>query len=384
MSTGIALREQPSLPEAIERALVGGDLSSLTVDQRWILYKAKCAAAGLDPASRPFIYIEVYDSMLKRKKLILYAPKECAEMLNQIHGISHTPCGSSHDEKEGLYEVTVQATARDGRTNFDVGIVSTRKTDGEKLVGADLANARMKATTKAKRRVTLSICGLGGIVDESELDTMTVTRECTETGELKAIDNGSGYARGTYASPDKVDKWLVRARQFLDQRNQRWLDHWSMIFKGDIPKDIHELCRIFQLDNHLVKWAVKVGHLKQGSIAEDGLREHQLGKLTALLFFGKKSVQEDLIKECHRYVDDLERVALQAIAKNLKPCRHMTNGHRLKQHSILFADRRILKVSSIEEYAIHDRRFFKRYFTCDNRTRDRAESRKRCDRFPAR
>ncbi|EOV0478051.1 hypothetical protein ACOIM4_001927, partial [Campylobacter coli] len=37
------------------------------------------------------------------------------------------------------------------------------------LGGDNLANAIMKAITKAKRRVTLSICGLG-MLDESELD----------------------------------------------------------------------------------------------------------------------------------------------------------------------------------------------------------------------
>ena len=35
----------------------------------------------------------------------------------------------------------------------------------------DLANAFMKAETKAKRRVTLSICGLG-ILDETEIETI--------------------------------------------------------------------------------------------------------------------------------------------------------------------------------------------------------------------
>src|SRR5690606_33168556 len=37
--------------------------------------------------------------------------------------------------------------------------------------GEDLANALMKAETKAKRRATLSICGLG-ILDETEIDDM--------------------------------------------------------------------------------------------------------------------------------------------------------------------------------------------------------------------
>ncbi len=316
MATGLAVREQPSLPEAIERALVGGDLSSLTVDQRWILYKAKCTAAGLDPASRPFIYIEVWDPQNKRKKLILYAPKECAEMLNQIHGISHTPCGSNHDEKHGLYEVTCQATARDGRTNFDVGIVPTRNKDGDSLTGADLANARMKATTKAKRRVTLSICGLGGIVAEEELDTMTVSRECTETGELKAVDNESGHGRGQFASEVDAQKWLARAEAFLQKRLDRWRDHWASVFDNNVPSDVHDPCNIFQLDAHLVKEAIEIGHLKPGSTDEKGLKRHQLGKLTGILWLHRgKKVQQWMVEECNRYLDEQERIQVAKIAK---------------------------------------------------------------------
>ncbi len=130
------------------------------------------------------------------------------------------------------------------------------------------------------------------------------------------VDNGSGYGKGTYAEPDKVEKWLARAQQFLDERNQRWLDHWSMVFRGDIPKDVNaEICRIFQLDAHLVKWGIEVGYLKQGSTDEFGLKHHQLGKLTALLFFGKKVVQKALIDEAYRYVQELERVLVQKIEK---------------------------------------------------------------------
>jgi hypothetical protein len=47
-----------------------------------------------------------------------------------------------------------------------IGAVSV---DG--LKGDDLANAMMKAETKSKRRVTLSICGLG-MLDETEIETI--------------------------------------------------------------------------------------------------------------------------------------------------------------------------------------------------------------------
>ena len=40
------------------------------------------------------------------------------------------------------------------------------------LKGEEFANALMKAETKAKRRATLSICGLG-VLDETEVETIT-------------------------------------------------------------------------------------------------------------------------------------------------------------------------------------------------------------------
>jgi hypothetical protein len=59
--------------------------------------------------------------------------------------------------------VTVTATDATGRRDSDMGVVSTKN-----LAGENLANAILKAITKAKRRVTLSICGLG-MLDETEV-----------------------------------------------------------------------------------------------------------------------------------------------------------------------------------------------------------------------
>jgi hypothetical protein len=57
-----------------------------------------------------------------------------------------------------------------GRCDEDIGAVSIKSLQGEAL-----ANALMKATTKAKRRATLSICGLS-FVDESEIDSIQDAR----------------------------------------------------------------------------------------------------------------------------------------------------------------------------------------------------------------
>jgi hypothetical protein len=54
------------------------------------------------------------------------------------------------------------------------------------LKGDALANALMKAETKSKRRVTLSICGLG-MLDETEVDTIPDARKV----ESEAIDGNA-------------------------------------------------------------------------------------------------------------------------------------------------------------------------------------------------
>src|SRR5690606_14833750 len=65
--------------------------------------------------------------------------------------------------EQGLCIVSVTARTPDGRTDSELGVVPI-----EGLKGNNLANAIMKAITKAKRRVTLSIVGLGWL-DETEV-----------------------------------------------------------------------------------------------------------------------------------------------------------------------------------------------------------------------
>ena len=62
--------------------------------------------------------------------------------------------------------VEVYATDATGRQDMDMGVTTVKGLSGDAL-----ANAYMKALTKAKRRVTLSLCGLG-MLDESEIETI--------------------------------------------------------------------------------------------------------------------------------------------------------------------------------------------------------------------
>ena len=140
----------------IELFLKSGDLAGLAPAQRVSYYNAVCESVGLNPLTRPFEFISF------QGKTILYARRDCADQLRKIHGVS-IPSLETRKE-DGLYIVVAHATDRNGRTDTATGAVATNN-----LSGSDLANAIMKAETKAKRRVTLSLCGLG-VLDESEID----------------------------------------------------------------------------------------------------------------------------------------------------------------------------------------------------------------------
>lgn len=143
------------VPEAIERVLVTGDLSALSPQQRVEYYNATCKSLGLNPLTRPFDY-----SVLNGKT-VLYARKDCTEQLRKIHGVSLRV--SSRELVGDVYVVTVTARDTTGREDESTGAVAVAGLKGE-----NLANAYMKAETKAKRRATLSLCGLG-LLDETEV-----------------------------------------------------------------------------------------------------------------------------------------------------------------------------------------------------------------------
>ena len=162
----------------IEKVLIGGDLSPLNPDQRLRFYNAMCQSLGLNPLTKPFAYIVL------NGKLQLYALKDCTEQLRKIHGVSITQV----DPKQigDLLVVVASACDRENRVDSSTGAVAIaypmrikdfdgkwkdHPKGGKQFEGEDLANAMMKAETKAKRRVTLSLCGLG-MLDETEVDTL--------------------------------------------------------------------------------------------------------------------------------------------------------------------------------------------------------------------
>lgn len=152
--------------DIMERVIVVGDLSKLHPQERVRYYAAVCESVGLNPLTRPFDYINL------NGKLTLYAKKDATDQLRRIHNIAVRV--TSRETHEGVYIVTAAAKMPNGREDEDVGAVNVGG-----LKGDAYANAVMKATTKAKRRVTLSICGLG-MLDETEIETIPNARPWAE------------------------------------------------------------------------------------------------------------------------------------------------------------------------------------------------------------
>ena len=141
--------------EKIEKVLLTGDLSCLSSAEKIGYYKSVCDSLGLNPMTKPFEYITL------KGKEVLYARRDCTEQLRKLHSVSLEITSRGIDRD--CYVVTAKATDKTGRTDESTGSVSVLNLKGE-----DFSNAIMKAETKAKRRVTLSICGLGSL-DETEI-----------------------------------------------------------------------------------------------------------------------------------------------------------------------------------------------------------------------
>lgn len=144
----------------LEAVTANGDLGKLSKADQAQYVMALCQSVGLNPLSRPI------ELMTFQGRTVPYARKDATDQLRKLNRISITIV--SRIEEGDIYTVTARATTPDGRTDEDVGSVVLAGLKGE-----NRANAIMKAHTKSKRRVTLSICGLG-LLDESELDTVGV------------------------------------------------------------------------------------------------------------------------------------------------------------------------------------------------------------------
>jgi len=191
-----AIATRDDAASAIERVVIGGDLAKLDAGQRVAYYRQVCESLGLNPYTQPFAYITL------NGKLTLYATRGAADQLRKVNQVSI-------DKPDIRFEddwiiVTVVGRDQTGRSDSDVGVVS--RTD----MRGDFGNALMKAVTKAKRRLTLSLVGLGWL-DETEIETIPDARPVNVdagTGELLPANGRSAWtaAEQKRFTADVVDK----------------------------------------------------------------------------------------------------------------------------------------------------------------------------------
>jgi hypothetical protein len=209
----------------IQKLVLDGDISGMNKEEKVMYYNKFCQNLGLNTLTQPFQIITF------KGKQKLYATKDCTEQLRKIHGVSITDI--SAQKIDDVYVVTAKAIDKNGKVDMSTGAVSLNGLKGE-----DLANALMKAETKAKRRVTLSICGLG-ILDESETDTM----KGSITEDVQAVEV-------------KAEAPALKQRTLNDEQFAAMM---SKIHAGEFLKDGVTLVR---------DWAVANVHLTPEQIAQ--------------------------------------------------------------------------------------------------------------------
>jgi hypothetical protein len=196
--------------QIIESVIIKGDLAKLSPEERTRYYSEVCRSVGLNPMTQPFQYINLSG------KLTLYARKDATDQLRQIHGVSLTIV--SREQVGDVYVVTARATTASGRSDESIGAVSIGS-----LKGDALANALMKAETKAKRRVTLSICGLG-LLDETELETIPGAQPgppalpAAPAASLALIDSDQSEALRIIG--EELEEYKVTPAKFLEAVNK--------------------------------------------------------------------------------------------------------------------------------------------------------------------
>lgn len=164
--------------DLIEKITLQNDLAGLTPLQKVQYVQGVCSSMGLNHLTQPIRLMKF------NGKEIPYVTKDGGEQLRKINGISINKIETK--VVDGIYIVTSYASTSDGREDSSTGVICISG-----LKGDALANAMMKAETKAKRRVTLSICGLG-FLDESEMDTMPGSIKVSiSPSNIKQIENNN-------------------------------------------------------------------------------------------------------------------------------------------------------------------------------------------------
>ena len=212
-------------PEIITSIVINGDIGKLTPQQKVNYYRSFCERLGLDPISQPFKLLRL------NGKEVLYCDRSGAQQLNKVHKVSHNI--KARETVSGCYVVTAQASMPDGRHTESIGAVPI-----ENLRGDNLCNAMMKAETKAKRRSTLDLLGLG-ILDETEADAIPNAVKSDAVDIEKPEWTATRGPALTTGSKDPFKKKYDTKEDLLDQLKE--------------AKDVKEVAGLYYVNAEMVE-----------------------------------------------------------------------------------------------------------------------------------
>jgi|SRR5580765_3402849 len=161
-----------------ESLALRGDVSMLKAVDKIAYYRQLCERLGLDPMAQPFLPLKL------NGKEVFYATRAATDQLARLHNVTREVI--SREQISDVYVVKVRAVLPSGRFEESIGAVSIGGAKGELL-----ANQLMKCETKAKRRSTLALLGLG-MLDESEIET--ISPRAIERLQPYSIDESSALS----------------------------------------------------------------------------------------------------------------------------------------------------------------------------------------------
>lgn len=191
--------------DIVASLILRGDLSTLNPSDRVTYYKGYCERLGLDPYTKPFEILKL------QGRESLYLTRSGAQQLNKLHGVSHQITSRQLIESAGIYEVTARAILPDGRYTESMAAVSVSGQKGEQY-----CNSIMKAETKAKRRSTLDLLGLG-VLDETEVQSIVQERPSEVITQAVVLDPVSELK-------EKVSKCNT-----IEELNSLYKQHQSLV-----------------------------------------------------------------------------------------------------------------------------------------------------------
>lgn len=193
----------------------GGACNNLSPDQQAEYKTFLCAKMGVSPLLQPI------DLIPTKNGLRPYLNKGAAELIRDERKISITDIEVS--EKNGMFVAICKVRAMNGRVDCDMGACQK---------GNEPENSLMKAVTKAKRRATLSMCGLGAIIEEAHpTEYNGETPEETPSPNVTAILEDEAESKRNFQavvlSKIDVDELPKEVWQKLIQQTMRLADTQS-------------------------------------------------------------------------------------------------------------------------------------------------------------